>query len=118
MRNGIGISGIQLWIFGGMARMDREADTPGTELKVALAGPGVTLAIVVVLALVGMPPPAGPSSARRRSWKLAPMPSPGLMALVAWLVTINAPRPRLQLAAGLPDGRGPRCPCDRLVAHR
>src|SRR6202000_1266476 len=25
-RNGIGISSIQLWIFGGMARMDREAD--------------------------------------------------------------------------------------------
>jgi len=30
MRNGIGITGIQLWVFGGMARMDREADSPGT----------------------------------------------------------------------------------------
>ena len=30
-RNGIGISSIQLWIFGGMARMDREADTPGSK---------------------------------------------------------------------------------------
>src|SRR5436305_1743948 len=49
-RNGIGITGIQLWIFGGMARMDREADSPGTELKVALAGPAVTFAIVVFLA--------------------------------------------------------------------
>src|SRR4051812_32661689 len=39
LRNGIGISSIQLWIFGGVARMDREADSPGTELKVALAGP-------------------------------------------------------------------------------
>ena len=29
LRNGIGISSIQLWIFGGMARMDREAETPG-----------------------------------------------------------------------------------------
>src|ERR1700753_4127821 len=28
-RNGIGISSIQLWIFGGMARMDREGDGPG-----------------------------------------------------------------------------------------
>src|SRR6201996_2713540 len=28
-RNGIGISSIQLWIFGGMARMDREDDSPG-----------------------------------------------------------------------------------------
>ena len=54
MRNGIGISSIQLWIFGGMARMDREADSPGTELKVALAGPAVTAAIAIVLAAVGI----------------------------------------------------------------
>ena len=32
-RNGIGITSIQLWIFGGMARMDREAESPGTELE-------------------------------------------------------------------------------------
>ncbi len=44
-RNGIGISSIQLWIFGGMARMDREADSPGVEARVALGGPAVTLAI-------------------------------------------------------------------------
>src|ERR1700710_2174582 len=47
-RNGIGISSIQLWIFGGMARMDREADSPGVEARVALGGPAVTLAICVV----------------------------------------------------------------------
>src|ERR1700761_683734 len=38
MRNGIGISSIQLWVFGGMARMDREADGPGGEARGALAG--------------------------------------------------------------------------------
>ena len=54
MRNGIGISSIQLWIFGGMARMDREADSPAAEFKVAIAGPLVTLAIVVVLTAVGI----------------------------------------------------------------
>src|SRR6187549_2489564 len=52
VRNGIGISSIQLWIFGGMARMDRESDTPATEFKVAAAGPAVTLAIVLVLAAI------------------------------------------------------------------
>ena len=62
MRNGIGISGIQLWIFGGMARMDREADSPGTEMKVALGGPAVTLAIIVVLTAVGI----GRASCRER----------------------------------------------------
>jgi Zn-dependent protease len=53
-RNGIGISSIQLWIFGGMARMDREADGPGVEARVALAGPAVTLAIFVVCAVAGI----------------------------------------------------------------
>src|SRR3954447_14809963 len=53
LRNGIGISSIQLWIFGGMARMDRESESPRTEFEVAVAGPAVTLALVVVLGAVG-----------------------------------------------------------------
>ena len=66
-RNGIGISSIQLWIFGGMARMDREADSPGVEARVALAGPAVTFAIFVVAdGRRGRSPAAGTSSATRR----------------------------------------------------
>ena len=38
---------IQLWVFGGVARMDRETEDPSTEFKVAIGGPLVTLAIVV-----------------------------------------------------------------------
>ncbi|HEU4945053.1 MAG TPA: site-2 protease family protein, partial [Solirubrobacterales bacterium] len=53
MRNGIGITSIQLWIFGGVAQMDRESDSPATEFKVAIAGPLVTLAIVIALTVVG-----------------------------------------------------------------
>jgi len=53
-RNGIGISSIQLWIFGGMARMDREADSPGVEARVALAGPAATALIVVVCVAIGI----------------------------------------------------------------
>jgi Zn-dependent protease len=45
-RLGIGISGIDLWFFGGVARMSRDSDSPGTEFKVAAAGPAVTLVIV------------------------------------------------------------------------
>jgi Zn-dependent protease len=89
MRNGIGISGIQLWIIGGMARMDREADSPGTELKVALAGPAVTLAIVIVLALVGVGA-VGWTEFREAALQETRSNASGLMALVAWLVTINA----------------------------
>lgn len=53
IRRGIGITSIQLWIFGGVARMDRESDSPEAEFEVAIAGPAVTLAIVVVLYVVG-----------------------------------------------------------------
>ena len=65
MRNGIGISWIQLWIFGGMARMDREADSPGTEFEVAVAGPAVTRAIFVVLMVGGIVAVGWPTSSPR-----------------------------------------------------
>lgn len=89
MRNGIGISGIQLWIFGGMARMDREADSPSTELKVALAGPAVTLAIVVVLGVLGTAI-TGWTDFREAALHETSAGVSALMALIAWLVAINA----------------------------
>jgi Zn-dependent protease len=88
MRNGIGISSIQLWIFGGMARMDREADSPGTELKVALAGPAVTAAIAIVLGIIGIVA-AGWNGFEEAVLLESRSDVSGLMALVAWLVTIN-----------------------------
>ncbi|HXR61084.1 MAG TPA: site-2 protease family protein [Solirubrobacterales bacterium] len=88
MRNGIGITGIQLWIFGGMARMDREADSPGTELKVALAGPAVTFAIAVVLTAVGAVA-AGWTGFKDAAFLEQGSDVSGPIALIAWLVTIN-----------------------------
>lgn len=88
-RNGIGITGIQLWVFGGMARMDREADSPGTELKVALAGPLVTLAIIVVLTVGGIAA-VGAQEFREAAVLETDSGVSGIMALIAWLATINA----------------------------
>jgi Zn-dependent protease len=87
-RNGIGITGIQLWIFGGMARMDREADGPATELKVALAGPAVTLAIVVALTLGGIAA-VGWTEFEKAAVLETTSGVSGVMAMVAWLATIN-----------------------------
>src|SRR6476659_2814950 len=53
-RPGIEVSSITLWMFGGVARLERDSDTPGTEFKVAVAGPVVTAAIVVVCAVIGL----------------------------------------------------------------
>jgi Zn-dependent protease len=87
-RNGIGITGIQLWIFGGMARMDREADSPGTELKVALSGPLVTLAIVVALTAVGIAA-VGWDEFRNAAVLESTAGVSGVVAMVAWLAFIN-----------------------------
>ncbi len=89
VRNGIGISGIQLWVFGGMARMDREAESPGTELKVALAGPLVTLAIIVVLTIGGIAA-VGAHEFKEAAILESNSGASGLIAMVAWLATINA----------------------------
>ena len=43
IRNGIPIEGIDLWMFGGVARLGRDTDSPGVEFRVAAAGPLVTL---------------------------------------------------------------------------
>jgi Zn-dependent protease len=88
LRNGIGISSIQLWIFGGMARMDRESDSPSTEFKVAVAGPLVTLAIVVVLTAVGLAA-AGPEEFRRAALVESSSGTSGVIAMIAWLASIN-----------------------------
>jgi Zn-dependent protease len=50
-RLGIGISGIDLWLLGGVAKMTRDTRTAGEEFKVAAAGPAVTLVIVFLCAL-------------------------------------------------------------------
>jgi Zn-dependent protease len=88
LRRGIGISSIQLWIFGGMARMNRESDSPRTEFEVAIAGPLVTLALVIVLTAVGLGA-AGWDEFRRAALVESNSGISGVLAMVAWLASIN-----------------------------
>ncbi|HEX5927810.1 MAG TPA: site-2 protease family protein [Solirubrobacterales bacterium] len=88
MRNGIGITSIQLWVFGGMARMDRDSDSPATEAKVALAGPAVTLAIVAVLTAIGVAA-EGWTAFGEAALVESSSDVSGLMAMLAWLAGIN-----------------------------
>jgi Zn-dependent protease len=53
-REGIEVAGIDLFLFGGVMRMNRDTSTPGAEFRVAVAGPLVTLLIVVVAAAVAV----------------------------------------------------------------
>src|SRR3954454_16113818 len=47
-RNGIEIAGIDLWFFGGVAKLSRDTSSPGEEFRVAAAGPAVTVALVAL----------------------------------------------------------------------
>ncbi|MGE5281655.1 MAG: site-2 protease family protein [Chloroflexota bacterium] len=87
-RNGIGITSIQLWIFGGMARMDRESETPATDFKVAAAGPLVTLALVVALTAIGLVA-VGWDEFRRSALVESNAGVSGFWAMIAWLASIN-----------------------------
>src|SRR5581483_11851694 len=44
-RQGIEVRRIDLYLFGGLTQMSREASTPGEEFKVAAAGPAATFLV-------------------------------------------------------------------------
>ncbi len=87
-RNGIGIRSIQLWIFGGMARMDREADSPGVEARISLAGPAVTFLIFAACTVGGIAA-GGWHDFRESALVETSSGSTGILAMVAWLGSIN-----------------------------
>lgn len=87
-RNGIGILGIELWAFGGLASLDRDPDTPGVEFRVAVAGPAVTAAVAV--GCLGAAFAWNPDQAREALRFVArPGDNPWLESL-AWLGLVNA----------------------------
>ncbi|TAD74020.1 MAG: site-2 protease family protein [Oscillatoriales cyanobacterium] len=49
---GIAVNSITLFMFGGVAAIDRESKTPGGALQVAIAGPAVSLALFLMLTVV------------------------------------------------------------------
>lgn len=87
IRNRIEISDITLWMFGGLARLKRDSDTPGTELKIALAGPAVTLVIALVCGAIGFAAGGSQFWDAMRAEQTAD--ASGALALLAWLTSIN-----------------------------
>jgi Zn-dependent protease len=86
-RNRIGISQITLWMFGGVASLDRDPDTAGAEFRIAAAGPVVTLLITAACLAVGAAIDGG------GFWEGAFDESSSVstgVAVLAWLANINA----------------------------
>ena len=86
-RNGISTSGIDLWFFGGVAKLDRDTETPGEEVRVSAAGPAVTALIVV--AATGAALALGSSDDVLDSARFADVDVSPTIALLSWLATIN-----------------------------
>ena len=87
-REGIGISGIDLWFFGGVAKMSRDSQSPGEEFRVAAAGPLVTLVIFgVCYGLAALVQSGGALEVARLAGDAEASPT---FALLGFLASINA----------------------------
>ena len=88
LRNGLGITGITLFIFGGVSKMSEEPRSPGVELKMAVAGPAASFVLAVAFYLLALV-------------------SPGqvLGTVCLWLAFVNAMLGAFNLLPGFPlDG--------------
>jgi len=88
LRRKIRISEITLWMFGGVARMERDSDSPATEFWIAIGGPLVTLAIVIVGGALGVLF-AGPDEYLKAMRVEDTADTSGALAVLAWLTSIN-----------------------------
>jgi Zn-dependent protease len=88
MQRGIQISDITLWMFGGVARMTKDSDSPGTEFAIAIAGPLVTLAIALACFWIGIAT-SGVDDFWRAMRGIDQAGTSGVVALIAWLASIN-----------------------------
>ncbi len=89
IRNGISIAGIDLWLFGGVAKMSRDTQSPGVEFRVAVAGPLVTLLIAVLCFGLGIAVAGGLDAFGNALAFDAEGTAGGLIAMLAYLLSIN-----------------------------
>lgn len=86
-REGIETEGIDLWLFGGVAKLSRDSESPGEEFRVAAAGPAVTAVLSLLFIVIGRVASSQTSLIDHGFFTNASI-SPGI-ALVNWLATVN-----------------------------
>jgi Zn-dependent protease/predicted transcriptional regulator len=91
-RNGIEVEGITLWMFGGVAKLEGEAASPGAELRIAGVGPLVSLVLGALFGLLW--------------WVTGELLGDGLTReVLQWLAVINVALAIFNLAPAAPlDG--------------
>ena len=103
IRNGIGIQGIDLWMFGGVAKMERDTDSAGVEFRVAAGGPLVTLVLAAICVGVVMAHTGSSDAADALLFDASG--GSEAIAVIAWLGFVNALLLVFNLIPGFPlDG--------------
>jgi Zn-dependent protease len=87
-RNGIATSNITLWMFGGVAALERDSNSAGEEFRIAAAGPAVTLVLAIVCLALGSALEGGGFLEVASVDSSAEVSGP--VAVIAWLGNINA----------------------------
>ncbi|ANW65065.1 zinc metalloprotease [Mycobacterium sp. djl-10] len=91
-RAGVRVVDLTLWLFGGVARLSDEAESPRSEFRIAAAGPATSIALAAAFgcAAVGL-----------RAVNVPEL----VVAVVAWLAVLNAALAAFNLLPGSPlDG--------------
>ena len=89
IRQGIGVNSITLFLFGGLARLEKESETPAEAFWVAIAGPAVSIILFGIMTAIGL---------------YAPITGP-IKAVIELLAYINLVLALFNLIPGLPlDG--------------
>jgi Zn-dependent protease/CBS domain-containing protein len=88
-RNGIEISSINLWMFGGMANLRSDPQTAGAEFRVAAAGPLVTLLVSIVTVAAGYALYGSQAFENALLLRTGSQP-PGFAVVLGWFANVNA----------------------------
>ncbi|MEM8924892.1 MAG: site-2 protease family protein [Actinomycetota bacterium] len=92
LRHGIEVSGVTLWVLGGVAKLERHAESARAEFQVAVAGPVTSAVLGVFFAALAV-------------IVNATVDVPLLLAVVAWLAGVNLVLAVFNLLPGAPlDG--------------
>ncbi len=90
LSQGIKVTSIKLFLFGGIASIERESKTPGKAFQVAIAGPAVSLVLSILLALLA---------------NVSPGANTPINVIAQYLATTNLVLALFNLLPGLPlDG--------------
>lgn len=88
-RHGIEVNRIELFLFGGTTYMSRDAQTPGEEFKIAIAGPLGTLLVLIVCVILDVALVGPDRLVHAIELKDTIRITPALLSL-SWLLPMNA----------------------------